>query len=666
MRYTVILLVICFLFPFLSPAQSSSSYDICIYGATSSGIMAAYTARKLGKSVLVVEPTSHIGGLTTGGLGATDIGNKHAVSGLARRFYRDLGAYYGQFESWTFEPRAAAEVFKNYIRQENIEILPVSHLVGVVKEGNSLQQIRVLSAGKPDTISIQARIFLDCSYEGDLMAMAGVSYTVGRESNELYGETYNGVQLLDEHQFPDGIDPYRKTGNPESGLLWGISDRQLEPRGSGDNKVQAYNFRLTLTDSARNRVPITRPRNYDVNRYELLLRLIRQTGNHNLYDYFIWTMMPRRKTDVNNRGPFSTDMIGYSWDYPEANWEKRREIIQLHEEYTKGLLYFFGNDPRVPEAMRQEMKKWGYPKDEFINTGNFTPQLYVREARRMLGEYVMTEHNCTGQATVEDGIALAAYTMDSHNVQRLIVDGMVKNEGNVEIGGFPPYPISYRALLPKEAECSNLLVPVCLSASHIAYGSIRMEPVFMVLGQVAATAASLAIDQKRSVQSIRLRPLQNMLQNNPFLDGTPPDVVVDNSSASGLNAVGRWDTVSHWMGQYKEDFLISRGAGSEPRRITFTAAAPQDGNYLLYLYSPRGPWVKEEDWARRVPVQVNVPEGSNNRIVDMEQKRNDWIPLGNYLLRRGQRVQVSIIADGIAEPVVADAILLVNVRDVRK
>lgn len=666
MRYIVILLTVYFLIPSTSAAQSSSSYDICIYGATSSGIMAAYTARKLGKTVIIVEPGSHIGGMTTGGLGATDVGNKHVISGLARKFYRDLGAYYGTFESWKFEPKAASEVFRTYIKQENIEILPVAPLVEVVKEGTSIQQILVLPSGKQEAVPIQARVFLDCSYEGDLMAMAGVSYIVGRESNELYGETYNGVQLLDENQFPDGISPYRKAGNPDSGLLWGVNDRELAPPGSGDNKVQAYNFRLTLTDSARNRVPITRPRTYDVNRYELLLRLIRQTGKHSLDDYFAWTMLPRRKTDINNRGSFSTDLIGYSWDYPEANWEKRREIILQHEEYTRGLLYFLGNDPRVPEAMRQEMKKWGFPRDEFINTGNFTPQLYVREARRMLGEYVMTEHNSSGQATVEDGIAMAAHTMDSHHVQRVVVNGMVKNEGSVAVGGFSPYPISYRALLPKEAECSNLIVPVCLSASHIAYGSIRMEPVLMVLGQAAATAASLAIDQKRSVQSIRLRPLQNMLQNNPYMDGTPPDIAVDNSAAEHLNVVGRWDTVSHWMGQYQENFLMSRNAGPEPRRITFTAAATQDGNYQLYLYSPGGPREKEEEWARRVPVQVSVPEGTNNRMVDMEQKRNDWIPLGNYLLKRGQRVQVSIIADGISEPVVADAILLVNVRDVKK
>ncbi|EMR02012.1 FAD dependent oxidoreductase [Cesiribacter andamanensis AMV16] len=616
--------------------------------------------------MLVIEPGSHIGGMTTGGLGATDIGNKQAVTGLARRFYRDLGAYYGTFESWKFEPKAASQVFNRYIKQENIEILPVAPLVEVVKEGAAIRQILVHPSGREAPIAIQAKVFLDCSYEGDLMAMAGISYTVGRESNELYGETYNGVQLLDGHQFPDGISPYRRAGNPDSGLLWGISDRQLDPRGSGDSKVQAYNFRLTLTDSARNRIPITRPRNYDVNRYELLLRLIRQTANHNLYDYFIWTMLPRRKTDINNRGGFSTDMIGFNWEYPEANWEKRREIIQLHEEYTRGLLYFLGNDPRVPEVMRQEMKKWGLPRDEFINTNHFTPQLYVREARRMLGEYVMTEHNCTGATTVEDGIALAAYTMDSHHVQRVVVDGMVKNEGNVEVGNFPPYPISYRALVPRPDECSNLLVPVALSASHIAYGSIRMEPVFMVLGQVAAMAASLAIDQKKTVQSIRLRPLQTMLQNNPYLDGTPPDIVVDNSDPSGITIAGQWDTVSHWMGQYKQDYLLSRGGGgTQPRRVSFTATAAQDGNYMLYLSSPRGPWVQEEPYARKVPVEITAPQGTATRTVDMEQKRNDWIPLGNYLLKKGQRVQVSILADGLTEPVAADALLLVNTRDVR-
>ncbi|MGN6602050.1 MAG: FAD-dependent oxidoreductase, partial [Ginsengibacter sp.] len=321
------------------------------------------------------------------------------------------------------------------------------------------------------------------------------------------------------HQFPDNVSPYKIPGDPSSGLVWGISKDAPSSTGTGDKKIQAYNFRVCLTDSAENRIPITRPKGYDSSKYELLLRLFAaQPTMRKINDYFIWSIMPHRKTDINNRGGFSTDMIGESYDWPEANYQERKRIFDAHLAYTKGLLYFLQNDSRVPQEIQTFIKNWGYPKDEYKQFGHFTPQLYVREARRMLGAYVMTEHNCRGSVTVNDGIGLAAYGMDSHNCQRIIVNGMVKNEGNVEVGGFKPYPISYRSITPKQNECTNLLVPVCLSATHIAYGSIRMEPVFMVLGQSAAEAASLAIDEKVPVQQINVSRLQQWLKNDPDMD----------------------------------------------------------------------------------------------------------------------------------------------------
>src|SRR5699024_10387122 len=355
------------------------------------------------------------------------------------------------------------------------------------------------SRGKKKEIS--ADVFLDCTYEGDLLALAGVFYTVGREDISQYGETYSGFYLPEYHkvsgyhQFPDGVSPYVDPDDPSSGLLWGISDMKPVENGVGDKGVQAYNFRICLTDSAENRIPITRPKDYDPKKYELLVRLFEaQPDMRKPNQYFIWSRMPNRKTDVNNRGGFSTDMIGANHDWPEATFEKRKEIFNDHVSYTKGLLYFVQNDPRVPKELQDFVKEWGYPKDEYMINGHFTPQLYIREGRRMIGDYVMTEHNCIGNEIVKDPIGMAAYTMDSHNTQRIIVNGMVKNEGNVEVGKFPPYPISYRAIVPKVEECNNLLVPVSLSASHIAFGSIRMEPVFMILGQSAAIAAVHAID----------------------------------------------------------------------------------------------------------------------------------------------------------------------------
>jgi hypothetical protein len=347
------------------------------------------------------------------------------------------------------------------------------------------------------------------------MAQAGASYTIGREPNTQYRETINGVQLMTGHQFPDGVDPYVIPGNPSSGLLPEITGVTVAPDGTGDRNVQAYNFRMTLCQG-ENHLPLEKPENYNSQRYELLIRLMEKRPWKSLQDGFIISRLPNGKTDWNNAGGFSTDDIGKSWNYPGADYARRVAIWKEHEAYQKGLLHFIATDPRVPEPIRKEMESWGYCRDEFLDTGGWPHQLYVREARRLVGEYVMTEHNARGTVTVDDGIGMAAYGMDSHNVQRAVVNGMVKNEGNVEVAVPHPYPISYRSITPKRGEVTNLLVPVALSASHIAYGSIRMEPVFMVLGQSTAVAASLAIDAGVPVQRVDLRALQKELQENPL------------------------------------------------------------------------------------------------------------------------------------------------------
>jgi len=505
-------------------SRKNYNVDICIYGGTSGGVIAAYTARKEGKTVLLIEPGKRIGGMTTGGIGKTDIGNKQAITGLARDFYRRIGKEYGVPEQWLFEPSVALKVMQGYLDRGNVDVIYQSRLQKVRKKGHRIQSI-ILKDSNSSGFTVQAKQFIDCSYEGDLMAMSGVSYTFGREDNNRYNEKLNGVQSSEYlkqsgfHQFPDGVSPYRISGNPSSGLIWGISKDDLQATGSGDKKIQAYNFRICLTDSAENRIPITRPADYDSLKYELMARLFEaQPAMRNINDYFIWSLMPHRKTDINNRGGFSTDMIGMNHDYPEAGYKKREKIFNEHLSYTKGLLYFMKTDQRVPENLRQFVANWGYCKDEFEDFGYFTPQLYIREARRMIGEYVMTEHNCKGVEKVTDGIGMAAYQMDSHNCQRIIVNGMVKNEGNVEVGRLSPYPISYRSITPRRNECENLLVPVCLSSSHIAYGSIRMEPVFMVLGESAGIASSMSIDDKVPVQKVDVKKIQEILKNDPFIE----------------------------------------------------------------------------------------------------------------------------------------------------
>ena len=474
--------------------------DICIYGATSAGIISAYTAAKMGKKVVLLEPSSHVGGMSTGGLGLTDIGKIDIVKGYAMDFYNRLGTYYGKDESvFVFEPKAADAVFKTYLNEVGLHVCKNYRLSSVKKQHGCIKSITLHHHPSGGKLTVSAKVFIDCTYEGDLMAMSGVNYAVGREGNDVYGETFNGVQLLNQHQFPDGVDPYVERGNPNSGLLYGISNQPVGKAGSGNKDIQAYNYRITLTNDSSNRIPITCPDNYDPSRYELLIRMRDKWQWNDLNQIFIWSHIPNHKTDINNRGGFSTDVIGENYGYPEGTWEERERIVKRHLDYTKGLLYFVGHDQRIPVSIRQEMLKWGYPKDEYLQSGHFTPQLYIREARRMKGRTIMTQAHCQSKVTVADTIGWAAYTMDSHNCGRYVVNGMVKNEGNVEEPIDRSYAISYGAITPLEKEAKNLLVPVCLSASHIAYGSIRMEPVFMLLGETAVLAACQAIDCHKSV-----------------------------------------------------------------------------------------------------------------------------------------------------------------------
>lgn len=481
-----------------SCARADYEADVCIYGGTSAAVTAAKAAAEAGCKVVIICPDPVLGGMTTGGLGATDIGNKRAIIGMARQFYRDLGKHYGVDEQWTFEPSAAQAIIDSYVDNPNISVCKGYHLGSVKKDGTTIKSITCLDDGEATARTVKADTFIDATYEGDLLAMAGVSYHVGREASDVYGEQWNGSHLSYYHQFADGVDPFVEKGNPASGLLWGIKDWTMKEEGAGDSYVQAYNFRLCLSNDPDNQIPFTRPDDYDPSMYELLVRVFESDPNPDpdINQYFGWSLMPNGKTDVNNRGAFSTDMIGMNHDYPEASWERRKEIISAHKSYTLGLMWFYVSDPRVPAKLQEYVRGWGWAKDEYPATGNWTHQIYVREARRMISDYVATQADCEGRGTVEDGIGYAAYTMDSHNCERVVVekDGrlMVKNEGDVEIGGGLPYPISYRSLVPKRGECTNLLVPVCLSSSHIAYGSIRMEPVFLELGQVCGLAASLA------------------------------------------------------------------------------------------------------------------------------------------------------------------------------
>lgn len=505
--------------------------DIVVYGGTSGGVVAAITAKRMGKSVVLIEPTRHLGGLTTGGLGATDIGNKRAIGGYSREFYERVHRYYlaperwrhqtreayfkgrtvhreNETAMWTFEPHVASEIIEEWIASEGVDVVFGERLdlrFMVEKEGTAIRRIRMESG----TI-YTAKMFIDASYEGDLMARAGVGYHVGREANSVYGETINGLQIAKtiHHQFVKPVDPFRVLGDPSSGLLPNITAMPNGKDGDGDHRIQAYNFRMCTTDVPENRVPWPKPDGYDEGDYELLLRNF-EAGDLRVPWSDIW--MPNRKTDVNNNFAFSTDYIGKNYAYPDANYEQRAVIWQDHERYQKGLMWTLANHPRVPSSIRDVFQKNALAKDEFVDNEHWPRQLYVREARRMIGGYVMSEKNCKRQEVVPDSVGMGAYNMDSHNTQRFVTaEGTARNEGDVQIAT-KPYPIAYRSICPKASECTNLFVPVCMSASHIAYGSIRMEPVFMVLGQSAATAASLCIDRHCSIQELETEPLQQAL-----------------------------------------------------------------------------------------------------------------------------------------------------------
>lgn len=469
--------------------------DLCIYGGVSGGITAAIEANRRGLNVVLVEPSAHLGGLTAGGLGMTDIGNKHIVSGLAREFYRRVGQHYGmRGEEWRFEPSVAERIFEGWLAGTSVRVFRRQFLKAVLKEGSQLTALETLSG-----LIVKARMFIDASYEGDLMAAAGVSYHVGREGNSVYSETLNGQHIRDLHQFESPIDPYVVPGVPASGALPGIDAAGVYRQGEGDKSVQTYCFRMCLTRRSDIRVPFPKPEAYDPAWYTLLKRYL-ATGWNEVFEKF--DAVRNGKTDTNNHGAVSTDFIGMNHGYPEGNYEAREKIFQAHVNYQQGLMWCLANDPEIPEVIREPMREWGLCRDEFTDCGGWPHALYVREARRMVSSYVMTEHHCVRKAEAEDAVGLAAYGMDSHNCRRLVIDGSVVNEGDVQVKIQRPYPISYRSIIPRREECSNLLVTFCLSASHIAFGSIRMEPVLMILSQSAAIAADIALKENRPVQEV--------------------------------------------------------------------------------------------------------------------------------------------------------------------
>lgn len=526
--------------------------DLVVYGCTPAGLTAALAVKSHGRSVVLLCRDKYVGGMTTNGLGWADTGNHAAIGGMARRFYQDVKAHYeaagfkgvarsqskaeGEEDAmWVFEPHVAEAIYMRWLKEAGIEPVFDAKLrlapTAVEKDGSRIVSIEMLDGSRH-----AGRMFLDAGYEGDLMAMAGVPFTTGREANSVYGEDYNGVQAAhsDQHNFELDIDPYVKPGDPSSGLVPLIESGPPGEDGSGDKRIQAYNFRLCMTKDPDIRAPLPKPLDYDPWTYELLGRYLDAGWRHQFRKY---DPIPNNKTDVNNYGAISTDFIGGNYDYPTADYEQRRKIFEAHKSYQSGLLWFMQNDPRVPADVRESMSEWGLCADEFVDNGNWPREMYVREARRMVSDFVMTERHLEGELPTPRSVGLGSYTMDSHNVQRYVnADGFARNEGDVQIYLDRTYEISYDAIVPSADEATNLFVPVAVSASHIAYGSIRMEPVFMILGQSAGEAAVLAIEKGVDAQDVPYETLVHRLrERGQLIDPVGGKYVPGGGAAVGVS-----------------------------------------------------------------------------------------------------------------------------------
>ena len=673
-------------------AAEKLEYDLVVYGGTSAGVIAAVQAKKMGKTVVVIGPDKHLGGLSSGGLGWTDTGNKAVIGGLARDFYHRIWKEYQKPESWKwqkskdygnkgqgtpamdgenrtmwiFEPSIAEKVFDDYIREFEIPLYRDEWLdrkSGIKMKDGRIRAITMLSG-----LTIKGKMFVDATYEGDLMAAAGIDYHVGREGEDVYGEEWNGIQtgvLHHKHHFgavDKPISPYKVAGDPGSGILPRVSPKGGGVRHTGDKRVQAYCFRMCLSNDPDNRIPFSKPEGYDPNQYELLVRIY-EAGWRETFNKF--DPLPNHKTDTNNHGPFSTDNIGYNYEYPDASYEKRREIIKEHETYQKGWLYFIANDSRVPGETRAEMRKWGLPKDEFVDNGNWSHQLYIREARRMIGAYVMTEHELRKKRPTPDSVGMGSYTIDSHNVQRYITeDGYVQNEGDIGVSTNGPYQIAYGSLVPKKKQCENLFVPVCVSSSHIAFGSIRMEPVFMLLGQSAATAAAMAIDSGIAVQDVDYEELKKRLLADGQVLEYAGGIKQNSVSASSLKGIVLDDSKAETSGSWTSSSSSKKYVGSGYRHDGNTSDGKSKAVFRTKLptsgaFEVRFGYTANKN--RSSKVEVTVRHAKGEKILNINEKETPpidglFISLGVFEFDQQSPASVTISNRGSDGYVVIDAV----------
>lgn len=659
---TTIILLFCSL-TFDSISQTTTKdiakkeYDLVVYGGTSGGAIAAVAAAREGLSVLLIEPGNNIGGMTSGGLGYVDVGKAFTIGGLANNFFERMGKHYG-LKSLTYRvtPSAAEKTFYQMLNEQNVTILLNSPLKEKSKakiKKKRIRQIKLESGTK-----IKGKYFIDATYEGDLMASAKVSYIVGREARDKYNEPGAGIctPLIFEK-----LNPYNKDGS----LLPDLYHEATGEIGSADDRTQAYNFRLCLTQNKKNFVPISKPDDYNPKRYEVLLQIILQSEKEmTLGDIVSIAPLPEEKSDFNNSGMFSTDYINYSWNYPEASYKQRQEIWQIHKNYVQGLFYFLGNDARIPKKLKDETNSWGLSKDEFIGTNHWPHQMYVREARRMVGDFVMTQFDAWDNAKKEETVGMGSYMIDSHYIRKYVENGIIKAEGITGHQPVRPYEIPYRVLTPKRNEVENLLVPVCMSASHVMFGSLRMEPVFMILGESAGTAVSTAIKEgNKAVQDINVSELQKTLRKNGqilsadggvYLRKDFEGIILDELDA---DFSGSWFTSSNSVpfmetGGYRythDQTILSKAI--------FSTSINESGSYeLYYLFSPGS------NRATNAKIELGFSGGNKEFTINMKsplpKATYPFIKLGDFEFKANENIKLTISnkdADGM---VVADAFLI--------
>jgi hypothetical protein len=655
-------------------------YDIVVYGDSSGAVAAAIAAKREGRSVILVNPDRFLGGMSSSGLGATDFGSgRSVIGGIASEFYEAIAAAYGKDFVRSFEPHVGQRVFERMIAEADVPIVFNEKLdrgKGLTMDGRRITSITTLGGN-----TYRGKMFIDATYVGDLMAAAGVSYTVGREAESQYGEDLAGVRRGDTNprnhytqgskdHFTHDVDPYVKPGDPSSGLLPYVFKVDGLENGQGDKKIQAYNYRLCLTTDPKLRIPIEKPAGYREIDHELLLRNF-EAGDHRMPALIERLAGTGSKVDWNSMHAIGSDYAGANWDYPEASYERRREIEKAHETYIRGFLWTLANNPRVPEKIRNKVRAYGLPKDEFTDNGGWPYMIYVREARRMVSDYVMTQADCAHERKADDPVGFGAFGMDSHVVQYYVSEtGHARREGTIWRVPPKPYGISYRSIIPRKGECENLFVPVCLSASHVAHGSIRMEPVFMVLSQSAALAADLAIAKGVAVQEVEYLQLREQLKADKqiVLSGSAPrptrqpdelrGTVVDDPTAK---KTGAWTQSTYSAGYIGEAYVHDDNADKGQKRIRFELKVPIAG-----LYEVRIAYTSHTNRATNVPVTVHHTDGSSTVTVNQRQKPdldNNLHTLGSYFFDRDKPAIVEIGTAGTDGYVIADAVQLVPVKE---